>query len=586
MKKKIYQDKKNIIILHKLLCDEIRSYNYAYYKLNDPIVSDTLYDEKYRLLKTIEKNHQLNIINSPTQTIASDSLSFLKKHHHKIPMLSLSNAYDIKDIEKFILKYTQKYGKHKLDLECEAKLDGVAISLHYTNSVLDYALTRGDGIQGEDVTHNIKNVPNIPLKLQNNHVPHHVEIRGELIIYKDDFIQINKNNNFASPRNFVSGSIRKLNSEITDQSKLKMFAYGIGYCSVKYKLPKTQLDLMNLINTWGFEIIDDIKILNNIKDIHNYYLDFNNNKNKLPFDIDGVVYKINSLIIQKQLGSTNKSPRWALAHKFISETQESEILSVKLKVGKSGLITPIAKLNPIFIKGIKISNVNLHNFNNIYKKNLFIHSRVLVRRSGEVIPEIVKALPHLNNKNKPISIVLPQRCPECFSLIKTHNNSNYCTGEWYCVAQRKAKIQHFISSHAMNIYGIGKKTIDNFITNKIIVFPYDLYKLKYIDLICLFKINKKSAYNILKSINESKKVNLCNFIYAMGIKNIGFSHAIKLSNYFQSLTNIKNSSINEIVNIPSFGKEKAKNIIEFFKNPLNNNVIDHLLNIGIFIINN
>ena len=583
----------NVQYCYKKLSQQVETWNYSYHTLDKPLTTDQIYDEYYQLLCQLEKNFKkhLDIENSPTRRLGSKPLQHFKIVKHKKPMLSLSNGFKKKEVIAFNKRLLQLTGKKNLVFTCEPKLDGLAISIHYKNSKLDYALTRGDGLYGEQVTENIKTIKNIPLTLMGKH-PKVLEIRGEIIIQKKDFCLLNntmKHHNikeFANPRNAAAGSIRQLDSMISAKRPLKMYAYGIGHISNEFMLPKSQFELIKYFQSWGFQVCDNVELARGIHVLIAYYKNMLHKRNDLPYDIDGLVYKLNSLKLQEKTGFIAKAPRWALAHKFPSNQVESKILSVDFQIGRTGAITPVARLKPVFTEGIVINNATLHNEAEIKRKNICIGDRVIIRRAGNVIPEIVEALT-VYRKSNITQVSFPKVCPVCTAPIKHEKNKKIarCSGNWSCPAQRKARIKHFASRRAMNINGLGRKIIQQLVNKNIVYFPGDLYVLDLLKLMKLDRMEEKSSLNLLSAIKNSKTVDLDRFIFAIGISEIGKSLSKVLANHFKTLKSLQNATVHALVNAENMGKVIALNIISFWRQKKNQEIVYKLLNSGIKIIN-
>lgn len=575
------------------LCEEINHYNYAYHTLDAPLVSDQVYDKAYQTLIELELHYKdiLDTSFSPTKRVGSKPLSAFEVIAHKVPMLSLSNGFSDEDIASFYKRLTELTQAHALSFECEPKLDGLAISIHYKKGLLDYAVTRGDGVEGEKVTENVKTIRNVPLKLNGDHLPEEIEVRGEIIINKQDFIALNQaaevrdEKVFANPRNAAAGSVRQLDSRIAAKRKLKMYAYGIGAYN-GFDLPQTQYELMQQLKLWGFQLTDEVEVVDGEKGLLGYYQRMSHKRADLPYDLDGLVYKLNRLDLQTKAGFIAKAPRWALAHKFPAEEVESEILAVDFQVGRTGAVTPVARLKPVAVGGVIVSNATLHNLDEIKRKDIKVHDRVIVRRAGDVIPEVVRSLPKYRDFGIIQDIVMPEMCPVCQSTIEYIKDQAIarCTGGWHCRAQRKERIKHFASRKAMDIDGMGDKIVEQLVDKEIIKTPADLYVLSLPVLSQLERMGRKSSLNVLDVLEESKTVPLHRFIYALGIKDIGEVSAKALANHFRSLEAIKNATLEELISIYDIGEVMANHVKAFWQDPLNVQLVDALIAAGITII--
>ncbi|WP_395946998.1 NAD-dependent DNA ligase LigA [Caedibacter taeniospiralis] len=583
---------KEIQLKYQALCVEITQYNYAYHTLDKPLVSDQVYDQKYQQLVDLEGEYKniLDLSHSPTQRVGSAPLPYFDVVTHKVPMLSLSNGFEEEDVANFYKRLTELTHESQLSFECEPKLDGLAISIHYKNGLLDYAVTRGDGAEGEKVTENVKTIRNVPLSLNGDNLPQEIEIRGEIVINKADFLALNSEaealgeKGFANPRNAAAGSIRQLDSRIAARRKLKMYAYGVG-AQVGFKLPQTQYELVQQLKQWGFQLTNEVEVVSGEKGLMDYYERMSHKRADLPYDIDGLVYKLNRLDLQTKAGFIAKAPRWALAHKFPAEEVETEILAVDFQVGRTGAITPVARLKPVAVGGVIVSNATLHNMDEIKRKDIHLHDRVIVRRAGDVIPEIVRSLPEY--RTVPATIVMPTECPVCQSAIEHVKDQAIarCIGGWHCGAQRKERIKHFASRKAMDIDGLGDKIVEQLVDKNLIRSPADLYQLSLLQLSSLERMGQKSALNLLEALENSKRVQLHRFIYALGIKDIGEVSAKALANHFGSLQAIKAASLEALVSIHDVGEIMANRLLAFWADDYNVQLVNDLLEAGVVLSN-
>lgn len=580
---------------HVKLCEKINHYNHDYYNLDSPQVSDYIYDKEYKTLLQLEKKYKdiLDTSLSPTKRVGSIPVEKSDLISHKTPMLSLSNGLSDRDITTFYNRLIDlTHAKNEIDFECEPKLDGLAISIYYKFGILNYAATRGDGIRGENVTANVKTISNVPLKFKGNNFPEDIEIRGEIIIDKKDFLYMNQEaklhnkKTFSTPRNAAAGSIRQLNSQVAAARKLKMYVYGIGIYN-GFNLPATQYELMQQLKVWGFQLVMDIEVVKGKKGLLDYYRRLSNKRMNLPYDIDGLVYKVNRLDLHQKIGYISKAPRWALAHKFPSEEVKSQILSVDFQIGRTGAVTPVARLKPVEVSGVVISNATLHNIDEIRRKDIQINDYVIVRRAGDVIPEIARSLSQYRHHNTSIAIHMPDKCPICHSKIRHFDNQSiaYCMGGWKCLAQCKERIKHFSSRKAIGINGMGEKIIDQLVEKKIVKTPDELYLLTLSILAEVDGLGKRSSLKLLRSIEQSKRVSLDKFIYALGIKDVGEILSKKIAHHFNSLENfrIASASLRILQSISDIGAKTASNIYQFWKDPFNLSLVDRLLKVGIVI---
>jgi len=554
------------------LVNKLNAYNQQYYLLDAPSISDFEYDSLYRQLQKLEQqNPELILPNSPTQMIGAkaDKVSKLNKIKHIKPMLSLNNALNLEDVENFIKQCTKLSEIQQQDLEftCEPKFDGLAISLFYFKGKFIYAATRGDGFIGEDVTHNINNINSIPKVLQAINPPEKIEIRGEILIFNQDFKELNElllsldKKTFVNPRNAAAGTLRQLDPSISAKVPLSFFAYGIGDSSIIFK---TQNEIIQTLKKWGMPIASDyISLVKGIDEIKQYFEFIKQQRDKIDFDIDGVVYKINDLDIQQELGFVSKAPRFAIAHKFSPRTAITKLINIEVQVGRTGAITPVARLEPILVGGVTISNASLHNGDEILRKDININDIVFIRRAADVIPEVIGVAEKSAN---PIKFIMPTICPVCSSpIVKIEGEAiSRCSGSMVCSAQRKGTILHFASRKALNIKGLGDKIVDQLVDLCLVKNAYDLFKLTIPDLVSLDRMAEKSANNLYTNIQLSKKINLSKFIYALGIRHVGETTAKDLARYFQNFENFRNANIESLLQVHDIGEVVAASIQLFF----------------------
>lgn len=570
------------------LADFLNHQSYLYHTLDKPIISDSDYDKLFKLLQDlVDENPQLKPVNSVLDRVGGEVLAGFETIKHKKKMTSLANVFSLDELKDFYEKI-----EYEVELECEPKMDGLAISIFYKNGEFDYAVTRGDGVQGEKVSENVKTIRNIPLKLNTANPPEELEVRGEIILDKQSFLalneymQANENKTFANPRNAAAGSIRMLDSKVVAKRPLKLYSYGIGYFSNDFIHPETQFDLMNQLKDFGFTISDNMFLAKNFAELEEYHHKMSHQRADLAYDIDGLVFKVNNIKLQDAIGYTARGPKWAIAYKFPAEEVESEILNVEFQVGRTGAITPVARLKPVTVGGVIVSNATLHNINEIRRKDIRVGDRVIVRRAGDVIPEIVKSLEQYRNSDAQV-VEMPSCCPVCDSLIENINDQAIyrCTGGWHCQAQTTERLKHFVSRKAMDIDKLGAKLIEQLVAADLIKYPADIYKLSFEQLINLERMGAKSSQNVLDSIAKSKTPSLARFIFSIGIKDIGEVSSEALANHFGNLESFKKSTIEELVEISDIGEIMANNIVSFWQDSLNINIVDDLLNVGIDIQN-
>lgn len=563
----------------------LREWNNAYHTFDKPEVPDSEYDRVFQELLELEtKFPHLITPDSPTQRVGSVPLESFSKITHQLPMLSLNNAFSEKDVDDFDQRIREKLHLEIIDYTAEPKIDGLAVSIRYERGLLSQAATRGDGLIGEDITQNVRTIKGIPLKLlEDKNIPDILEIRGEIFMTKAGFRELNQKSEkkFANPRNAAAGSVRQLDPKITAQRPLEFICYGVG--EVKNgTLPTTQFEILQTLHRWGIPIAKELQLVKSKNGCLQYYYEMLNKRESLPFEIDGVVYKVNDISSQVTLGFISRAPRWALAHKLPAQEKLTQVQAIEIQVGRTGVLTPVARLNPVQIGGVMVTNATLHNADFIKEKDIRIGDFVNIRRAGEVIPEIVSVVLSMRSENtQPFEV--PKECPVCQSPVISKSKFLQCTGGFRCAAQRKQSLAHFASKKAMNIDGLGEKLIEQLVDKNLVQTAADLYKLKHEQLVKLDFMGKTSANNILQAIENSKKTTLDRFLFSLGIIGIGEVASHALATHFQNLENILNcknleSQTRSIVGI---GEERANNIATFFANPFNRNIIERLLKNGI-----
>ena len=566
---------------------KITQHNHKYYVLDDPDIPDAEYDRLFKELIKIEKEFPQLITNSsPTQRIGTTPLSEFKEIEHTDPMLSLANAFNEKEMQRFYDRLSTELSEEILVFSGETKLDGLAINLFYKNGVLHTAATRGDGFTGEDVTLNVKTIMQIPLNLIGDNIPKLLEVRGEIYISHKGFFELNKNQEklklktFANPRNAAAGSLRQLDPKVTSTRPLSFSAYGIGNYEGKLKFDR-HTQILNQLKNWGFPVSVESKELSGLKDCFDYYSHILNIRKKLSYEIDGVVFKIDYIGKQKILGNVSRSPRWAIAYKFPPIEEVTQLIDIEVQVGRTGTMTPVARLSPVNVDGAMINNATLHNLDEIKRKDVRIGDWVYIRRAGDVIPEVVSVIKEKRKNVKEFR--MPKSCPICGSDVKKQKDkiAYVCIGGLSCDAQKNQAIIHFVSRKAMNIEGLGEKLIYKLTENKMIENIADIFSLKQNELSALDRMGDKSASNIIESINSSKSTTLAKFIYSLGIPEVGESTARALENYFHSFKEIEKSSQEEFENISDIGPIVAKNIKSFFTQENNKKIIKKLVAAGI-----
>lgn len=561
----------------------------AYYVEDAPFMSDTQYDEAYRSLQQIEETFpNLKTADSPTQRVGGPPLNKFKAVQHVVPMLSLDNAFSDKDLLDFHSRVLERL-KYQTELSyvCEPKLDGVAVSLLYENGFLVRGGTRGDGVTGEDITLNVKTICSVPFILRTKTPPDLLEVRGEVYLPKAGFeklnneAKINGEKTFVNPRNAAAGSLRQLDSKVTASRPLEMSIYSLGRIE-GYDQPKTHIETLELLKSWGFLVNSHTTVVDGMAPCMDYYQKIFDARNSLPYEIDGIVYKVNELGLQKRLGSVAKAPRWAIARKFPAQEEFTYLEAVEFQVGRTGTITPVARLKPVFVGGVTVSSANLHNQDEIKRLNIKIGDLVVVRRAGDVIPQIVKAIIE-KRPDSARKIVFPTRCPDCESLIVRGVGETVvrCSGGLVCSAQRKQAIKHFASRKAMDIDGLGDKLVDQLVDQKLVSFIDDLYRLDVTQLSSLERMGQKSAENLLTALEASKVTTLPRFLYALGIREVGDATSLSIAQHFKTLEMIQKSSLEDLLEVSDVGPVAASFIHSFFAQTDNIKIIKKLLSVDV-----
>ena len=551
----------------------IQDHSYRYYVENDPTLSDVEFDFLYaQLIKLETEFPELITPESPSQRVGSETNQAFKQVKHLQPMLSLSNVFTIDELIAFDKRVCDEIGVKDIEYSAEPKFDGLAVSLIYDEGKFTLGATRGDGFVGEDVTHNLKTIKSIPLKLEGKNIPKKIEVRGEVVMLTKDFKLLNKNQLelnqklFANPRNAAAGSLRQIDSNTTAKRPLSFFAYSIFLFKDQHQLDSHSKSL-KLLSDFKIPTSDLASVTTRVSGLQNYYDKIVEMRSNLPFDIDGIVYKVNSLNHQDELGFISKAPRWATAHKFPAEEAETFVLDITVQVGRTGSITPVARLKPVIVGGVQVTNATLHNEDELKKKDVHIGDYVKVRRAGDVIPEIVRVIQEKRANTVKI-FNMPSECPVCGSRLSKDEDGAVlrCLNGLSCSAQKKQGLMHFCSRKAMDIDGLGEKIVDQLIEEKLIDGFLDIYKLKKEQLIQLERFAEKSAENLIVAIERSKNTTLAKFIYAIGIRNVGESTAFDLAEYFKSLEKIKAATLEELEAVPDIGPTVSKSINEYFNN--------------------
>jgi len=578
----------NIKTRIKQLREDIDRHNYQYYALDQPLISDAEYDRLFRELQDLEARHPEFVApDSPTQRIGTTPLSEFAEIKHRVPMLSLNNAFDEGEVAAFDRRVREALAAGEIEYATEPKFDGLAISLAYEHGVLVHGATRGDGYAGEDVTANLRTVKVIPLRLGGAHPPALLEVRGEVLMLKADFEQLNRaqrdkgEKEFVNPRNAAAGSLRQLDSRISATRRLTFFAYGLGATEGTPAFKKHS-ELLNYLVEQRFPVARERKVVQGMQGLLDYYRAIGDKRLQLPYDIDGVVYKVNDLAAQEQLGFVSRAPRFAIAHKFPAEEAMSEIVAIDVQVGRTGALTPVARLKPVFVGGVTVTNATLHNEDEIRRKDIRVGDTVVVRRAGDVIPEVVRVIAEKRHRHAQ-PFVMPEKCPVCGSAVRRLEDEAVarCTAGLYCPAQRKQALLHFASRRAMDIEGLGEKLVEQLVDNDIVKTPADLYRLDVAALAGLERMAEKSAGNVIAAIGNSKRTTLARFIFALGIRNVGERTAADLARHFGDLDPLMQSSEQMLQQVPDVGPVVAQSIAQFFAEPHNRRVVAQLLAAGV-----
>ncbi|WP_288533214.1 NAD-dependent DNA ligase LigA [uncultured Haemophilus sp.] len=569
---------------------DLRRYEYEYHVLDNPTIPDAEYDRLFHQLKALEAAHpELITADSPTQRVGAKPLSGFAQIRHEIPMLSLDNAFSDEEFYAFVKRIEDRLIRlpEPLTFCCEPKLDGLAVSILYVNGVLTQAATRGDGTTGEDITANIRTIRNIPLQLLIDNPPARLEVRGEVFMPHAGFERLNQlalekgEKTFANPRNAAAGSLRQLDPKITSKRPLVLNAYSIGIAE-GVDLPNTHYDRLQWLKSIGIPVNPEIRLCNGTDEVLDFYRDIQNKRSSLGYDIDGTVLKINDIALQEKLGFISKAPRWAIAYKFPAQEELTRLNDVEFQVGRTGAITPVAKLEPVFVAGVTVSNATLHNGDEIERLDIAIGDTVVIRRAGDVIPQIIGVL-HDRRPADARPIIFPKTCPVCDSAIVRIEGEAVarCTGGLFCAAQRKEALKHFVSRKAMDIDGVGGKLIEQLVDRELVHTPADLFKLDLTTLTRLERMGTKSAENALASLEKAKNTTLARFIFALGIREVGEATALNLANHFKTLEALQNADLEALQQVPDVGEVVANRILAFWHEPHNVAVVNDLIAQGV-----
>ncbi len=574
------------------LRSEIRHHNYRYHALDDPDVPDAEYDRLVRTLSALEKNHpELITQDSPTQRVGAEPIKAFGTVEHSVPMLSLDNAFGEDELREFHRRITGRLdiddSNDELGYSAEPKLDGAAVSLLYEAGDLVRAATRGDGTTGEDITHNVRTIASVPLKLIGNGYPSILEVRGEVFMPRSGFEKYNElarqkgEKTLVNPRNAAAGSLRQLDPRLTAERPLDMYAYSVGQVDGG-SLADKHSAILDQLQEWGLKICPERKVVNGISGCLDFYQYIGKRRDSLRYDIDGVVYKVDRLDYQQKLGFVSKAPRWAIAHKFPAQEELTVVRDIEFQVGRTGAVTPVARLEPVFVGGVTVSNATLHNMDELHRKDVRVGDTVIVRRAGDVIPEVVRVIKKKGARRK-ARVKSPAKCPVCGSKVVRIDDEAVarCTGGLFCEAQRSEALKHFVSRRALDIEGLGSKLIEQLVAMGRITTPADIFNLDREKLVEMERMGEKSADNLLSSIEKSKATTLSRFLYGLGIREVGEATASALAGFYGKLEAIMNAKEEDLQTVPDVGPVVASRIRAFFNESHNVEVIQRLRDSGV-----
>ncbi|AKS42017.1 NAD-dependent DNA ligase LigA [Wenzhouxiangella marina] len=568
------------------LRQQINDHNYRYYVLDDPIVSDAEYDRLLRELEALEADHpELVSEDSPTQRVGAAPAPGFETVTHRVPMLSLSNAFSEEEVAEFDRRIRDRLDLETVDYIAEPKLDGLAIALRYEQGRLVLAATRGDGRQGEDVTANVRTIRAIPLTLRGEHIPDELEVRGEIFMTRSGFDRLNRGladegeKQFVNPRNAAAGSLRQLDSRVTARRPLRFYCYG---AASEAGLPQSQSNTLEALRELGLPVSPEVRRVRGLEGLLEYYERIGGRRASLDYDIDGVVYKVDDLDQQRELGFVSRAPRWALAHKFPAQEETTILHDIEVQVGRTGALTPVARLEPVFVGGVTVTNATLHNADEIRRKDVRPGDTVVVRRAGDVIPEVVRSIPEKRPEGAEVW-TMPSECPACGSSVEQVEGEAVarCTGGLVCPAQRKRALEHFASRAAMDIDGLGSRLIEQLVDADLVHSPADLYHLDLATLAGLDRMAEKSASNLIEALEKSKSVSLGRLLFALGIREVGEVTASNLARHFGTLDALADADVESLEAVPDVGPIMARHVRAFFDEAHNREVIRALLEAGV-----
>lgn len=568
------------------LRDNIDYHNYRYYSLDDPVVPDAEYDRLLRELESLENQYpELITPDSPTQRVGAAPLEAFGEIVHALPMLSLANAFDDAELVDFDRRVRDRLGREEIEYAAETKLDGLAASIRYEDGRLVTGATRGDGTRGEDVTQNIRTIKAVPLRLRGDDYPRVLEVRGEVFITQDGFRRLNETQAkrgekpFANPRNAAAGGLRQLDPRKTAERHLTMFCYGVGEV-LDGLLPETQADILDRLKHWGLRVSPEAAVVRGVDGCREYYRSMLARRESLGYAIDGVVFKVNAIAEQAALGAVSRAPRWAVAYKFPAEEELTRVNAIDVQVGRTGTLTPVARLEPVHVGGVTVTNATLHNQDEIDRKDVRVGDTVVVRRAGDVIPEVARVVKE-RRPRRTRRFYLPDRCPVCGSdVVRIEGEAAArCSGGLYCPAQRKQAVRHFASRRAMDIEGLGEKLVDQLVDGGLVNSILDIYSLGEEQVASLDRMGRKSAANLVAAIAKSRRAPLERFLFALGIRDVGEATAQSLAAHFGSVQALREADEDALQDVPDVGPVVARQITTFLAEAHNRQVLDGLLNL-------
>ncbi|NCF16773.1 MAG: NAD-dependent DNA ligase LigA [Haliea sp.] len=572
------------------LRSQLEAWNYQYYVLDTPSVPDAEYDRLMRRLQELEQQYpELVRPDSPTQRVGGEPQSEFSQVTHEVPMLSLDNAFDGAELRDFDRRVRERLGNPEAEVEyaCEPKLDGIAVSLLYRDGVLERGATRGDGYSGEDITHNVRTIPSIPLRLQGEHIPGVLEVRGEIYMPRSGFESLNQRareageKTFVNPRNAAAGSLRQLDARVTAQRPLEMCCYSVGQVE-RGELPVTHTQVLDRLLQWGLRTNPESAVVVGAEACEAYYEALAVKRDQLPYDIDGIVFKVNDLALQQRLGFVSRAPRWAIARKFPAQEEMTRLLDVEFQVGRTGAITPVARLEPVFVGGVTVSNATLHNSDEIQRLGVQVGDTVIVRRAGDVIPQVVSVVSE-RRPDDARPVAFPDRCPVCDSPVEREEGEAVvrCMGGLVCAAQQKAAIKHFASRRAMDIEGLGDKLVEQLVDEGLVENVAGLYTLTREQLQGLERMGEKSADNLLAALEVSKQTSLARFIFALGIREVGEATALNLARHFGNWETLAAAGDEQLLAVDDVGPVVADHLRQFFDSASSMQVVEQLRRAGV-----